>query len=197
MKNRLQFVSRGWILVGVILAITGCGDNMADQQRVDALEASAFLPEATYRDPLPPGTVPRGEPWNDLPFITGKSSPSAYLETAPIGYTRETIQRGEELFHIHCVVCHGPAGYGDGIVVRRGFPKPPSYHTDRLRGMPDGYLFDVITNGYGVMAAYGGRIEPQERWQIVTYLRALQLSQFADYNELPAGIRAQLDAVDR
>lgn len=192
MMHGIHHPGCGFVLICMLLGLAGCGDNMGNQPKVDTMEASAYLPEATARHPLPESTVPRGEPWNNLPFVTGRAVSGEYLGTAPIGYTGDSIRAGEELFHIHCVVCHGPAGYGDGIVARRGFPNPPSFHSDRLRGMPDGYLFDVITNGYGMMPRYRSTVEPQERWQIVTFLRALQLSQYAEYDQLPNEVQAQL-----
>jgi mono/diheme cytochrome c family protein len=94
---------------------------------------------------------------------------------------------------IYCMPCHSPAGDGDGLVVRRGFPAPPTYHQDRLRNVPDRHIYDVIRNGYGVMVPYGDRVEPADRWAIVAFIRALQLSRHAEVASLPPDVRAHLD----
>jgi mono/diheme cytochrome c family protein len=94
------------------------------------------------------------------------------------------LRRGQERFNIYCSPCHSPVGDGDGMVARRGFPHPPSYHIDRLRNAPDRYLFDVITQGHGVMRSYADRVPADDRWAIVAYIRALQLSQYARLEDL-------------
>ncbi|MGH8797704.1 MAG: c-type cytochrome, partial [Caldimonas sp.] len=104
------------------------------------------------------------------------------------------LLRGQERYTIYCMPCHSPAGDGDGPVVRRGFPAPPSYHSERLRGAPDRHYYDVITHGYGVMYPYADRVAPADRWAIVAYIRALQLSQHAPVAALPPELRAQLPA---
>jgi len=109
--------------------------------------------------------------------------------TNPLDLTPALLARGRNRFDIYCAPCHSRAGDGDGMIVRRGFPRPPSYHIDRLRNAPDGHFYQVISNGYGVMYPYGDRIDPDDRWAIVAYIRALQLSQHA-----PAGL---LDPQDR
>ena len=102
------------------------------------------------------------------------------METPPPPpVTREWLEHGRELFNIHCAVCHGEDGYGGGIVVRRGFPPPPSYHSERLRQAPDAHFYEVITNGYGKMYPYKSRVEAIDRWAVVAYIRALQLGQHA------------------
>lgn len=97
----------------------------------------------------------------------------------PYPVTLALLQRGQERYEIYCVPCHSPLGDGDGMIARRGFPHPPSYHVDRLRRAPDRHFYDVMTNGYGVMYAYRDRVSPQDRWAIVAYIRALQRSQGA------------------
>jgi mono/diheme cytochrome c family protein len=104
----------------------------------------------------------------------------------------QLLRRGQERFSIYCMPCHSPAGDGDGMVVRRGFPAPPSFHSDRLRAVPDRHIYDVITQGYGIMYPYADRVEPQDRWAIVAYIRALQLSQHAAADELSPAQRARL-----
>ena len=104
------------------------------------------------------------------------------------------LLRGQQRFNIYCSPCHGRTGYGDGMVVQRGFKAPPSYHIDRLRNQPSGYYFDVITNGYGTMVSYASRIPVDDRWAIVAYVRALQLSQNATVEDVPEAERAKLSA---
>ncbi|HSN20077.1 MAG TPA: cytochrome c [Usitatibacter sp.] len=104
----------------------------------------------------------------------------------PYPITMHLLGRGRERFDIYCAPCHSRVGDGDGRVVRRGFPRPPSYHVDRLRNAPDRHFYDVMTNGYGVMYPYRDRVSPEDRWAIVAYIRALQLSQDAPREALPA-----------
>jgi len=99
------------------------------------------------------------------------------VETFPFPVTADTVNRGQERFQIFCAACHGMTGYGDGLVVRRGFRTPPSYHDERLRQAPVGHFFDVITNGWGAMPSYAAQVTPADRWAIIAYIRALQLSQ--------------------
>jgi mono/diheme cytochrome c family protein len=115
-------------------------------------------------------------------------------QTNPYPVDLALLQRGQDRYSIYCMPCHSPAGDGDGLVVRRGFPAPPTFHQDRLRAVPDRHIYDVITHGYGVMLPYADRVEPADRWAIVAFIRALQLSQHADAAALPPDVRAQLDA---
>ncbi|HMG35303.1 MAG TPA: cytochrome c [Blastocatellia bacterium] len=117
-----------------------------------------------------------------------------YVTELPMSISKEDLDAGQERFNIYCAVCHGPLGYGDGMIVKRGFRKPPSYHEDRLRQAPVGYFFDVISNGFGTMPDYASQIEPAERWKIVAYIRALQLSQNATISDVPENQRSQLNA---
>ena len=110
----------------------------------------------------------------------------------PLPLTAATLARGQERFNIYCSPCHSEAGDGDGMVVRRGFPHPPSYHSERLRYAPDAHFFSVITHGYGAMYSYADRIEPDDRWAIVAYIRALQLSQHARLQDVPQPQRDRL-----
>ncbi len=105
-------------------------------------------------------------------------------DAMPYPITMALLRRGRERFDIYCAPCHSPVGDGDGMVARRGFPHPPSYHSDRLRSAPDRHFYDVMTNGYGVMRSYADRVPPEDRWAIVAYIRALQLSQYARVEDL-------------
>jgi len=110
----------------------------------------------------------------------------------PVALTPQLLQRGQERFNIYCAPCHGATGEGNGMIVRRGYPPPPSYHIDRLRAAADGHFFEVITNGFGRMYEYGTRVPVEDRWAIIAYIRALQLSQHVTPEELPAEDRQRL-----
>jgi mono/diheme cytochrome c family protein len=118
----------------------------------------------------------------------------APVETLPVPLTEALVGRGRERFDTFCAPCHGRTGRGDGMVAQRGFKKPPSYHVDRLRAMPVGYFFDVMTNGFGAMADYSAQIAVEDRWAVAAYVRALQLSQDARSGDVPEDRRAELDA---
>ena len=115
-----------------------------------------------------------------------------HAQGMPYPITRALLQRGRERFDIHCAPCHSPVGDGDGMIVRRGFPQPPSYHSARLRAAPDRHFYDVITRGYGIMYSYADRVAPEDRWAIVAYIRALQLSQYASLKDVPADEASRL-----
>jgi hypothetical protein len=115
-------------------------------------------------------------------------------QSNPYPVTMQLLLRGRQRYEIYCMPCHSAVGDGDGLIARRGFPHPPSYHDERLRQAPDRHFFDVVTNGYGVMYPYADRVDAPDRWAIVAYIRALQLSQHADVSKLPADARARLDA---
>ena len=138
---------------------------MRQQNRYDVYGPAALWPDGTEARPLPEGTVARG----DLARAQEADHPP------PVDAA--LLHRGQERYQIFCSPCHGAAGFGDGMIVGRGFPAPPSYHTARLRAAPAQHFFDVITNGYGVMYSYAARVQPKDRWAIVAYIRALQLSQ--------------------
>ncbi len=111
----------------------------------------------------------------------------------PFPITRADLERGRQRYNIYCTPCHDYTGSGQGIVVQRGFPPPPSYHIDRLRQAPAGHFFDVMTNGYGSMYSYASRIEPEDRWRIAAYIRVLQLSEHATEQDVPQSERPKLD----
>jgi len=166
---------------------------MHDQPRYEALEASTFFEDGRSARPEVPGTVARGLLKEDKHFYTGKSG-NAYVDTFPFPITREVLERGRERFEIFCAVCHGRAGNGEGMIVRRGFRQPPSYHSDRLRKVPVGHIFDVITNGFGAMPDHSSQIPARDRWAIIAYIRALQLSRQATLADVPPEEREKLTA---
>jgi mono/diheme cytochrome c family protein len=140
---------------------------------------------------LPPGTIARGHLDEDEAFYTGKIGANL-VNDFPVPITIAVLERGRERYDIYCSVCHGRTGEGNGMIVHRGFPAPPSYHIDRLRQAPPGYFFDVITRGYGVMYSYAARVEPADRWAIAAYIRALQLSRNARMEDVPSNEQASL-----
>jgi mono/diheme cytochrome c family protein len=126
-------------------------------------------------------------------LYTGKGPDGQFSNDFPFQVTKEVLERGQQRFNIYCSPCHDRLGTGDGKIVRRGYRHPPSYHIDRLRKAPNGYFFDVITNGFGAMPDYAAQVQPNDRWAIVAYIRALQLSENAPVSDVPADARGQLD----
>lgn len=184
-------------IVVFLLTLSGCVQEMAEQPRVDTLEPAAFQGES-YADRAPPeGTIARGHLPVVAPFTTGRHNGEPLAEfPEEVEVNVETLRRGRERYSIFCQHCHGISGYGDGMVVQRGFPAPPSYHTERLRDLEIGRVFDVITNGRGRMPAFGRRIPPADRWAIIAYIQALQLSQHARLDELSTVDQDQLQHVE-
>jgi mono/diheme cytochrome c family protein len=128
-----------------------------------------------------------GQPGGELQSQAGKDAVNEF----PFPVTKEVLDRGQERYQIYCSMCHGLTGYGDGMIVRRGFRRPPSYHDDRLRSEPVGHFFDVITNGWGAMPDYAAQIPPEDRWAIIAYLRALQLSQQVPASQVSPELRSR------
>jgi len=157
-------------------SLAGCVQEMANQPRIEPLETARFFTDGQGSRTPVPGTIARGQSWEITPVTTGKEE-DQWLDHNPLPLSYGLLDQGRKLFDINCEHCHGPAGYGDGMVVQRGFPRPPSYHIDRLRDAPDGRLFDVITHGLGRMPPFRQHLGAEDRWAVVAYLRALQLSQ--------------------
>jgi mono/diheme cytochrome c family protein len=172
--------------------VLGCRQDMHNGPRYKPDQESEFFPDRRADRALVAGTVARGQPWEDTPAITGKVG-NAFLATVPVPVTLDLLRRGQERFDIFCSPCHGLAGYGDGMVARRGFRQPTSFHVDRMRAQPDGYFFDVITSGFGAMPDYAAQVPVADRWAIVAYIRALQLSQGATLADVPREKRAELE----
>ncbi len=175
------------------LLVTGCRQDMHDQPKYTPYSASDFFADGRSARPLVAGTVARGHLRADALLYEGKVD--GQLATVfPFAVTAAVMARGQERFNIFCSACHGLAGQGDGMIVRRGFRRPTSFHDERLRQVPPGYVYDVITNGFGAMPDYAAQIPVEDRWAIVAYVRALQRSQHATIGDVPAGERARLDA---
>ena len=179
-------------LVLAAAGLSGCRQDMHDQPKYIPLRPSTFFTDGRSARPLIEGTVARGHLNEDTLYYTGKGPDAKPAKEFPMPVTKELIQRGEQRFNIYCTPCHDRTGNGNGMIVRRGYRRPPTYHSDRLREQPNGYFYDVITNGFGAMPDYAAQIEPQDRWAIVAYIRALQLSQQASINDVPAEARGQL-----
>jgi len=194
------------LLVFCLLSVSACRRDMQDQPKMKPYRGSNFFGDGLSARPPVEGTVPRGFLRTDTALFTGKknknlsnisstaqttlagpqpttSSPSgqnAYpddVDTFPFPITEETVLRGQQRYDIFCSVCHGKTGYGDGMIVRRGYRRAASFHDDRLRTAPVGHFFDAITNGWGAMPSYAPQIPVQDRWAIIAYVRALQASQ--------------------
>ena len=182
--------SRYKALVVLSLCLVGgaaCRQDMHNQPKYRGLRASTFFADGSSARPLVEGTVARGTLQDDEAFFTGKIDKVAVMEF-PFAVDEALLNRGQERYNIYCSPCHDKAGTGNGMVVQRGFKRqPPSYHIDRLRQADVGYFFDVITNGFGAMPDYKAQIAPRDRWAIVAYIRALQLSQRAAASDVPGG----------
>ena len=176
------------------LAAAGCRQDMHDQPRVKPLAENQFFADGSGARPIPAGAVSRGDLRADRLFYTARLADDSLATELPMPVTRQLLLRGRERFDIFCAPCHGRTGQADGMVVRRGYKPPSSYHVDRLRMAPVGYFFDVMTNGFGVMPSYAAQVPPEDRWAIAAYVRALQLSQYFDAGALTGEERARLDA---
>lgn len=172
-----------------LIVIAGCRQDMHDQPKFKPLAKSDFYADLRSSRPPVEGAVARGQAHEDSYFysgmIPGTNNPGDYM---PFPVTQELVERGRERFNIYCSPCHSRVGDGNGYVPKRGFARiPPSFHIDRLRKAPLGYFFDVMTHGFGMMPDYASQISPQDRWAIVSYIRALQLSQGATTSDVPQG----------
>jgi len=199
--NRPGVLFRWLALTGVAMAAAGCNTDMWRQPKTEPLDESNFFTDGMGSRPLVPGTIARDHMRQDDAYFTGfkdGAGPTAtattpggapppvntkkLVDTLPMPVTMDLLKRGQDRFNIYCVPCHGRLGDGEGMIAKRGFKlrRPVgNYHTERLRKMPIGHFYDVITNGYGAMFSYAARIEPQDRWAIAAYIRVLQLSQHA------------------
>src|SRR5690242_13095027 len=180
-------------LCGVVaLLFTGCAQQMGDQPHVRPLQTNPLFGNQQSARPQIAGTVPSGYTRiNRRIDAVPAFDPNA--DSLPFQLTEQVLERGRERFNIYCTACHGEAGDGDGIVVQRGFSKPPSYYEDRLRQAPLGHFYDVMTNGYGAMASYAVQVEPNDRWAIAAYIRTLQFSRGRTIADVPEEQRGQME----
>ena len=179
-------------LLASLFLLTSCRQDMQDQPRYRPLASSSFFSDGRAARPLIEGTVARGHLRVDEKMYQGRSG-GKQIDTIPAPVTRATLNRGRERFNIYCSPCHGRTGTGDGMIVQRGFRHPPSFHDPKVREKPVGHYFDVITNGFGAMASYASRVSVEDRWAVIAYIRALQLSQQASINDVPAAEREALE----
>jgi mono/diheme cytochrome c family protein len=193
MLNPKRIVQWGSLVLCAV-CLAACQQEMANQPKYKPYRASTFFEDGRSSRPLVEGTVARGQLRTDTHFYTGKVG-GKLVTTLPLPVTRELFTRGRERYNIYCRPCHDAVGSGQGMVVRRGFRRPPSYHIDRLREAPIGHFFDVMTNGFGVMASYAAQVPPDDRWAIAAYIRALQLSQHATLSDVPANQHRQLQGM--
>jgi mono/diheme cytochrome c family protein len=175
----------------LFLLVTGCRQDMHDQPKYRPGRASTFFADGRASRPLVADTVARGHLEDDALLTTGKSG-ETFADQFPFPVTHAVLNRGQERYSIFCSPCHDRTGSGGGMIVLRGYRRPPAFHIDRLRQQPAGYFFDVITRGFGVMPSYAEQIPVRDRWAIVAYVRALQLSQHATLNDVPAAERERL-----
>ena len=183
-----------WIIMLSSLCLSGCENgmrNMYDQAKHKPLAASPLWEDGRASRPLLPDTIIHSA-GTLAGTASGRESMTRDEPAEPRTYTRAALERGRERFGIYCAPCHGPAGDGNGYITERGFPHPPTYHSDRLRQAPDRYLFEVITRGYGAMYPYADRVTAADRWSIVAYIRALQRSQHARISDVPESERQRL-----
>ena len=187
MKRNTSLVAALCLLV---FWFAGCGgtlrQDMANQPRQNPLSPAEFFPDDRSARPLLDNTVVRGSVAEDDLFIPKESN------AFPLPLTQDLLERGKDRYTIFCSPCHGLQGDGMGMVTLRGMKHPPSYHQERLRNVPSGYLFDVITNGFGAMNGYSAQLAPRDRWAIVAYVRALQVSRNAHVADLPANLKEKL-----
>lgn len=176
------------------LGAIGCRQDMHDQPKLKPYRSSQFFVNGSGMRNLPAHTVARGSLQGNTHFYTGRMPDGSMATELPMPMTKALLKRGQERFTIYCTPCHGQVGDGRGMVVRRGYKQPTSYHDERLRQVPIGYFFDVMTNGFAVMPSYAPQVPPEDRWAIAAYIRALQLSQHVDASSLTAEQRAALDA---
>ena len=175
----------------LMLSAAACRQDMHDQPKYIPLRESSFFNDARSARPFVQGTVARGELHDDALLYTGKVD-GADATVFPFAVDDKVMARGQERFNIYCSPCHGRTGLGDGMVVRRGYRRPPSYLDQRLIDAPVGHFFDVITSGFGAMPDYAAQIRVEDRWAIIAYIRALQLSGHATMADVPAADRSRI-----
>ena len=194
MPERIALRRAPLLILGAALLLTaGCRQDMHQAPSHQPLEASDFFADGMASRPLVEGTVPRGQLRDDPHLYEAIDADGLPAESFPFEISHGVLRRGQDLYNAFCTPCHDRVGDGNGIVVQRGYRQPASLHEERLLNAPLGYYFDVITHGFGVMPGYARQIQTRDRWAIVAYIRALQLSQRARLVELPAEDRERFD----
>lgn len=193
MRNSGRLFTCALLVASATLA-AGCRQDMHDTPRYEVFEANPNYPDGRASRNLPSGTVARGQLRDDDHFYTGKAPDGAFVAEFPFAISDADLARGQERYTAYCTPCHGQTGDGRGMVVQRGLRQAATYHQDRLRTAAPGYFYDVISNGFGAMQGYAEQVPPRDRWLIAAYVRALQLSQNATVDDVPAADRGRLDA---
>jgi mono/diheme cytochrome c family protein len=175
------------------LLLAGCRQNMHNQNKIEPLEGSTFFADGKGSRPLPAGTVPRGGPGEKIAPYTGLTVSRRPVPAGAPPVTMALLRRGQERFNVFCSPCHDRTGSGRGMIVRRGYKQPTSYHDPRLRSAPADYFVQVMTEGFGVMPSYAAQVTVEDRWAIAAYIRALQYSQNARLADLPAERRQAIE----
>lgn len=191
LHSPIQIVRYSFLALCAVVLLAACGENMRYDSKLKPFEPDSFSLGGQSAQQVVSGTVALGMLHDDDLLYTGKVNGRDATEF-PFTVTRAVLARGQERYTISCSPCHGLVGDGNGMIVQRGFPRPPSFHQQRLRDAPVGHFFDVITNGYGRMYSYAARVGPENRWAIIAYIRALQLSQHASLADVPPEERVQL-----
>jgi hypothetical protein len=194
-RARKARAARMICLSALALLFAGCRMDMHEQPKYLPYEPTTFFDDGRSERPVVPGTVARGHLHLDELLYTGKEN-GAFANRFPFPITRADLERGRQRYNIYCTPCHDYTGSGQGIVVQRGFPPPPSFHIDRLRQAPVGHFFDAMSNGYGSMYSYSSRVEPEDRWRIAAYIRVLQFSEHSTVQDVPESERQKLTEQD-
>ena len=174
--------------------VAGCRLDMHIQPKYLPYSPTTFFADGRSERPQVPGTIARGDLRLDTLLFTGTEN-GVESNRFPFPITKADLERGRERFNIYCTPCHDYTGSGNGMIVQRGFPHPPSFHSERLRQAPVGHFFGVMTNGFGAMYSYADRVDVADRWRIAAYIRVLQLSRNATLDDVPEAERAKLAAL--
>ena len=180
------------VLILGVLVVVACRQDMHDQPKYKPLAQSNFFGDDRASRSIVADTVARGHLVDYTEAYTGKTKDGHPLDHFPFPITAEIMKRGQQRYNIYCSPCHDHTGHGLGMVVRRGYRRPPTFYIDRLMKESPGYFYDVITNGFGAMPDYSAQIKAQDRWAIIAYIKALQYSESASINDVPEAERSKL-----
>jgi mono/diheme cytochrome c family protein len=184
-------MSKATLLLALCLLSAGCRQDMFEEPKYKPLVASNFFTDGRSARPVPPGTLAYGQPERSEAVEFGTTNGN-FIPSIPVQVNEQLLKRGQQRFNIYCSPCHGRLGDGNGMIAKRGFLQPANLHSDRVRNAPPGYLFAVIANGYGSMPDYRDQVGVNDRWAIVAYIRALELSRNATVGDVPADEQAKL-----
>ena len=185
-------MSRRWPLLGLCLLACGCRQDMFEEPKYKPLVESRFFTDGRSARPVPAGTLAFGQP--DLGEAVERGTTNGnFVAAIPVRVDEQLLKRGQERFNIYCSPCHSRLGDGNGMIAKRGFLRPADLHSDRVRNAPPGYLYAVIANGYGAMPEYRDQVDVHDRWAIVAYIRALELSRRATVADVPASEQGRLE----